>query len=82
VLETSVLTFETHVDPSLGEIPQSAIGSKLTDASDPTGDTSVCSPPASACCRPKGASASISCMGSTVSRLHRTRCRRPRTATC
>lgn len=40
-LETSVLTFATHVDPSWGELPQSAIGSKLTDATDPTGDSSV-----------------------------------------
>jgi hypothetical protein len=39
-LETSVLTFETRVDPTFGETPQSAIGSKLTDATDPTGDSS------------------------------------------
>jgi hypothetical protein len=40
-LETSVLTFDTRVDPLFGELPQSAIGSKLTDASDPTGDSAV-----------------------------------------
>jgi hypothetical protein len=40
-LETSVLTFETRVDAAFGEVPQSALGSKLTDTSDPTGDTSV-----------------------------------------
>jgi hypothetical protein len=40
-LETSVLTFETTVDATFGEIPQSAIGSKLTDATDPTGDSAM-----------------------------------------
>jgi hypothetical protein len=40
-LETSVLTFQTRVDAAFGEIPQSALGSRLTDTSDPTGDTSV-----------------------------------------
>ena len=36
-----MLTFDTRVDPLFGEVPQSAIGSKLTDASDPTGDSAV-----------------------------------------
>jgi hypothetical protein len=40
-LETSVLTFQTRIDASLGEIPESAIGSRLTDSSDPTGDSSM-----------------------------------------
>ncbi|HEX5124976.1 MAG TPA: hypothetical protein VFV97_17155 [Rhodanobacteraceae bacterium] len=40
-LETSVLTFETRVDALFGEIPESAIGSKLTDATDPTGDSAM-----------------------------------------
>ena len=40
-LETSVLTLETRIDASFGEIPQSAIGSMLTDSSDPTGDSAM-----------------------------------------
>jgi hypothetical protein len=40
-LETSVLTFATRVDALFGEIPESAIGSKLTDATDPTGDSAM-----------------------------------------
>lgn len=39
-LETSVLTFKTRADATFGDLPESAIGSKLIDATDPTGDSS------------------------------------------
>jgi hypothetical protein len=53
-LETSVLSFATRVDPLFGDVPQSAIGSKLTNASDPTGDSSLVFSPGVGLLPPEG----------------------------